>query len=112
MKAKPTVRRTSGGSRPAVMRDALLTRRRASAPTTVSVRTAKATLSALLDQVAEGAEVLITSDGRPKARLVPVAPGRAPKGFPGSADHLATMPPWRGGPDATEIISSGREDRV
>jgi prevent-host-death family protein len=111
MKAKPTVRYTSGGARPVVMRDALPARRAAGAPSAVSVRTAKANLSALLDQVAGGAEVLITSDGRPKARLVPIAPGRLPRGFPGSADHLATMPAWRGGPDSTEIISGGRDDR-
>ena len=35
-----------------------------------SVRTAKAHLSKLLDRVAAGEEVVITSAGRPKAKLV------------------------------------------
>ena len=37
-----------------------------------NVRTAKARLSELLDRAAAGEEVVITSDGRPKARLVAV----------------------------------------
>ncbi len=37
-----------------------------------SVRTAKAKLSELLDRAAKGEEVVITSDGRAKARLVAV----------------------------------------
>ena len=40
---------------------------------TISVRSAKAHLSALLELVAAGREVVITSDGAPKARLVPMA---------------------------------------
>ena len=78
----------------------------------VSVRMAKATLSALLDKVVAGRQVLITSDGRPKARLVPVEPARARKMFTGSARHLAAMPAWRGGPDSTELISADRDERV
>ena len=35
-----------------------------------SVRTAKARLSELLDRAAAGEEIVIMSDGRPKARLV------------------------------------------
>ena len=41
-----------------------------------SVRTAKAKLSELLDRAAAGEEIIITSDGRPKAKLV--ALGSAP----------------------------------
>lgn len=37
-----------------------------------NVRTAKAKLSELLDRAARGEEVVITSDGRAKARLVAV----------------------------------------
>ena len=36
----------------------------------ISVRSAKAHLSALLDLVAGGREITITSDGKPKAELV------------------------------------------
>jgi prevent-host-death family protein len=38
-----------------------------------NVRNAKARLSELLDRAAKGEEIVITSDGRPKARLVAVA---------------------------------------
>ena len=39
----------------------------------IPVRAAKAKLSALLEMVAGGQEVTITSDGKPKARLVAAA---------------------------------------
>lgn len=42
--------------------------------TTVGVHEAKTHLSRLLRRVAEGEEVIITSGGRPAARLVPVRP--------------------------------------
>ncbi len=42
--------------------------------TTVGVHEAKTTLSSLLRRVANGEEVIITNDGRPAARLVPIAP--------------------------------------
>lgn len=38
----------------------------------VNVRSAKDQLSSLLEEAALGNEVIITSDGLPKARLVPV----------------------------------------
>ena len=76
----------------------------------VSVRTAKAHLSALLEQVATGQEVLITSDGVPKARLVPVSTeNRRP--FLGTRAHLAAMPAWSGGKSAEEIIREDRDSR-
>ena len=76
----------------------------------VSVRTAKAMLSALLDKVAAGAEVLITSDGRPKARLVPLERVQSRKAFMGTPAHLKRIP-WRGGPDSTQLISEDRDAR-
>ena len=42
---------------------------------TISVRAAKTHLSGLLEEVARGREVVITSDGVPKARLVPMDGG-------------------------------------
>ena len=45
-----------------------------------SVRTAKARLSKLLDRAAAGEEIIITSAGRPKAKLVGLA-ASAPKPF-------------------------------
>jgi prevent-host-death family protein len=45
--------------------------------TVVSVQEAKKQLSKLLDEVSEGAEITITSAGKPVAKLVPV-PQRKP----------------------------------
>lgn len=44
-----------------------------------TVRTAKARLSELLERAAAGEEIVITSDGRPKAKIVGLGP--APKPF-------------------------------
>ena len=43
-----------------------------------NVRTAKARLSELLERAAAGEEVVITSDGKPKAKLVAVGAGAKP----------------------------------
>lgn len=42
--------------------------------TTVNVRTAKDQISALLERAAEGEEIVITSDGRPKGMIVRFRP--------------------------------------
>lgn len=76
----------------------------------ISVRAAKAHLSGLLDLVASGREIVITSDGKPKARLVPFQE-KPRKVFLGSREHLATMPPWRGGPTGEELIREDRDGR-
>jgi prevent-host-death family protein len=75
----------------------------------VSVRDAKAHLSALLDWVAAGHEVTITSHGEPKARLVSVAanPGKV---FEGMGNYLLKQP-IHGGPSAEEIIRAERDSR-
>ena len=75
------------------------------------VRVVKAKLSALLDLVAAGQEVTITSDGEPKAVLSPVGKQRERKVFTGTWEHLKKMPPWRGGPTAEEIIREDRDGR-
>ena len=77
----------------------------------ISVRAAKAHLSGLLDQVAAGREVVITSDGVPKARLVPITGGSQRQPFQGTREHLKTMPKWRGGPTADEIVREDRDGR-
>lgn len=76
----------------------------------ISVRAAKAHLSALLEMVAGGREMVITSDGSPKARLVPMAQ-QARKVFTGTREHLKKMPPWRGGVTADELIREDRDAR-
>ena len=78
---------------------------------TISVRAAKAHLSGLLEEVAAGREVVITSDGVPKARLVPMASKRERKVFTGTWEHLARMPKWKGGQTADELIREDRDSR-
>ena len=77
----------------------------------IPVRAAKAKLSALLEMVARGQEVTITSDGKPKAVLSPVGKHEKRKVFTGTWEHLKKMPPWRGGPTAEEIIREDRDGR-
>jgi len=76
----------------------------------VTVRDAKAHLSALLEWVAGGRELTITSDGEPKARLVAVQ-AKPRKVWQGAAKHLARMPKWTGGPSAEELIREDRDGR-
>jgi prevent-host-death family protein len=75
----------------------------------ISVRAAKAKLSALLEMVASGQEVTITSDGKPKAKLVTAAKPR--KVFTGTWEHLKKMPMQTKGPFADEIIRADRDGR-
>lgn len=77
----------------------------------IPVRAAKAKLSALLELVAGGQEVTITSDGVPKAVLTPVVKREERKVFTGTWEHLTKMPAWRGGPTAEEIIREDRDGR-
>jgi prevent-host-death family protein len=76
----------------------------------ISVRSAKAHLSALLDLVASGHEITITSDGKPKARLVSAATAKPGKVFQGMGDYLLKQP-IHGGPSAEEIIRAERDSR-
>ncbi len=76
----------------------------------IPVRAAKAKLSALLELVAGGQEVTITSDGVPKAVLSPVGKREARKVFTGMGDYLMKQP-VHGGPSADEIIRAERDSR-
>jgi prevent-host-death family protein len=73
-----------------------------------NVRVAKAHLSALLDLVASGEEVVLTADGKPKARLIPFKPKSKP--FKVDWEHLRSMP-MNTGPSATEIVRADRDAR-
>jgi prevent-host-death family protein len=77
----------------------------------IPVRAAKAKLSALLELVAGGQEVTITSDGKPKAVLSPVTQRPARKVFTGTWEHLQKMPMQTEGPFADEIIRADRDGR-
>lgn len=109
MKETPSLRTSDGEPVPAPV-----TREVAVLPgvgEAISVRAAKAHLSGLLDLVAGGREVVITSDGKPKAKLVPWDARSGRKPFTGTREHLAQMPPWRGGPTAEELIREDRDGR-
>jgi prevent-host-death family protein len=78
----------------------------------ISVRAAKAHLSGLLDLVATARkEIVITSDGKPKARVVPVETRPKRKVFSGAGAHLRTMPKQSEGPFAEELIRADRDGR-
>ena len=93
-------------SKPAVLRDAVAG---AMSPL-VTVRDAKSHLSALLDWVAGGREITITSDGKPKARLVPVPSDLERKAFRGMGRFLSDQP-VHGGPSAEQLIRDDRDGR-
>ena len=77
----------------------------------ISVRAAKAHLSALLELVASGQEITITSDGKPKARLVSATAAKARKVFQGMGDYLFGQPVQIEGPFADEIVRADRDGR-
>jgi prevent-host-death family protein len=71
---------------------------------TVNVTTAKATLPALLDAVADGEEIEITRHGRTIARIVPARGGAALRGrYRGAA--------WTVDP-ADDLLSTGERWEV
>lgn len=77
---------------------------------TVGVFEAKNRLTALLDEVEAGAEVLITRRGNPVARLVPAAPGFDRKRARRAADGLraASKGLTLGGLTIRDLITDGR----
>ena len=76
---------------------------------TAGVREARQNLSALLDEVKKGREVVITEHGRPVAKLVPPDRPRR-KGFPNLAAFRRSMPILD--PPLSTLIEEEREDRV
>lgn len=103
---KPATYKVRKRSEPAVLRDAAV----AEWGRVVTVRDAKAHLSALLEWVAAGHELTITSDGQPKARLVSATVARPRKTFQGMGDYLMKQP-IHGGPSAEEIVRADRDGR-
>jgi len=84
MKAKKVTYKFSKFVEPSFLKDSPT----AASGRAVSIRDAKAHLSALLDWVALGNEVTITSDGVPKAKLVRTEPVKPRKVFQGMGDYL------------------------
>ena len=78
---------------------------------TMPVRAAKAKFSALLEFVAAGTAVTITSDGKPKAVLQPVEAATKQIGFEPAWDLLETVPTQTRGPFAEDLIRADRDGR-
>jgi prevent-host-death family protein len=76
---------------------------------TAGVREARQYLSALLDEVKKGREVVITERGRPVAKLVPADPSRG-RGVPDLAAFRRTMPVLD--PPLSTTLQEDREDRL
>src|SRR3954465_4500064 len=75
------------------------------APVEVSVRTAKDQLSALLERAAQGEEIVITSDGKPKAMIVRYRPLISGKPAKSMAALRRSMPMT---PDSTALVREMR----
>ncbi len=76
---------------------------------TAGIREARQNLSALLEEVRKGREVLITDRGRPVARLVPPQPVSA---RPFSSHRRFRAGIHLRGEPLSKTISRGREDRI
>jgi prevent-host-death family protein len=76
---------------------------------TAGVREARQNLSALLDEVKAGGEIVITERGRPVAKLVPPDRPRR-KGVPNLAAFRRTMPVFD--PPLSTTLEEDREDRI
>jgi len=72
------------------------------------IREARQNLSALLEEVKKGHEIVITDRGKPVARLAP--PIRQGKPFPGRSAFRRRMP--RLDPPLSQTIAEGRDDRI
>jgi prevent-host-death family protein len=75
---------------------------------TVSLAQAKARLSALLDKVEAGEEVVITRHGRPVANIGPVTRKKQPLPLEKLATFRARMPHWR--KDSALLLREMRDD--
>jgi len=75
-------------------------------PLEVSVRAAKDGLSALLERAAAGAQIVITSDGKPKAMLVRYRPVVTSQPWVSLADFRGRYPVTS---DSTPLIRAERD---
>ena len=78
-------------------------------PLSINVRAAKDQLSSLLEQAAQGNEIIITSDGLPKAMLVPFRAVRKP--FRVEWELLRSTRVEAGGRSADELVREDRDGR-
>ena len=110
MKEKTVTYKSSKISEPMVLRDSAAMGLESALGRVVSVRDAKAHLSALLEWVAGGHELTITSDGLPKARLVSVEEAKPRKIFQGMGEYLSKQRIHRG-LSADEAVNQDRDAR-
>ena len=75
----------------------------------INIRAAKDQLSSLVEQVSQGNEVIITSDGQPKAKLVPVRGQR--RLFRVDWNLLRSMPSPKNAVGAEAIVREDRDSR-
>jgi prevent-host-death family protein len=75
----------------------------------LGVREAKNQLSALLLRAARGEEIVITSDGQPRAMIVRYRPVVRGKPWKSLADFRAAQPMQ---PDSAPLIDDARADRL
>ncbi len=108
MKAKTTVKCPEAKPSASVLNDAVVL---PDVGLSIPVRAAKAKLSALLELVAGGQEVTITSDGKPKAVMLAVTKHKPRKVFTGTLEQLKRMPLQAEGPFAEEVIRADRDGR-
>src|SRR5947209_7568611 len=105
MKRKTFKYRPSAAMAPEALRETALPE---APPLQINVRAAKDRLSSLLEEASQGNEIIITSDGRPKARLVSMQMKR--KRFKVDWELLRSMPVTTG-PTAEELIREDRDGR-
>ena len=105
MKKENTYRYPDSAPAAAVLKDAALAE---PPPMSVNVRLVKDRLSSLLEEAALGNEVIIASDGLPKARLVPVRERR--KAYRVDREWLRSQS-VSGGPAAEALIRTDRDGR-
>lgn len=76
---------------------------------TINLRAAKAQLSALVDLVESGEEVVLTRDGKPALRMVPFR--KITKPYTVNWELLKSMPMQTVGPFSEEIVREDRDAR-
>ena len=107
MKRKTFKHPTAAPAAPASLKESLTAS--VSPPVMINVRAAKDQLSSLLEQAATGHEIVITSDGQPKAKLVPVKPDR--RAFRVDWALLRSVKPKPRSKTADEIVREDRDGR-
>ena len=100
---KKALKHPRPSSAPDVLKDAAVLE----GPVVINVRAAKDSLSSLIERAANGLETIITSDGVPKAKLVPVQRKRKP--FHADWELLKSIPIRKGARRSEDIIREERD---